>query len=79
VNLDGVYYGQGRIINEGFFDMKQVEILRGPQALFFGKNASAGVISFRSADPATTSRLPPAPATSSKARSPTWRAWSPGR
>jgi outer membrane receptor protein involved in Fe transport len=51
VNLDGVYYGQGRIINEGFFDMKQVEILRGPQALFFGKNASAGVVSFRSADP----------------------------
>src|SRR4051812_16504896 len=51
VNLDGVYYGQGRIINEGFFDMKQVEILRGPQALFFGKNATAGVISFRSADP----------------------------
>jgi iron complex outermembrane receptor protein len=51
VNLDGVYYGQGRIINEGFFDMKQVEILRGPQALFFGKNASAGVISFQSADP----------------------------
>jgi iron complex outermembrane receptor protein len=51
VNLDGVYYGQGRVINEGLFDMKQVEILRGPQALFFGKNASAGVISFHSADP----------------------------
>jgi outer membrane receptor protein involved in Fe transport len=51
VNLDGVYYGQGRIINEGFFDMQQVEILRGPQALFFGKNATAGVLSFRSADP----------------------------
>ncbi len=51
VNLDGVYYGQGRILNEGFFDMKQVEILRGPQALFFGKNATAGVISFQSADP----------------------------
>src|SRR5579885_554696 len=42
VNIDGVYYGQGRIINEGFFDMKQVEILKGPQALFFGKNATAG-------------------------------------
>lgn len=51
VNIDGVYYGQGRIINEGFFDMKQVEILKGPQALFFGKNATAGVISFTSADP----------------------------
>ena len=51
VNVDGVYYGQGRIINEGFFDMKQVEILKGPQALFFGKNSSSGVISFTSADP----------------------------
>jgi len=51
VNVDGVYYGQGRIINEGFFDMKQVEILKGPQALFFGKNATAGVISFTSANP----------------------------
>ena len=51
VNVDGVYYGQGRIINEGFFDMKQVEILKGPQALFFGKNATAGVLSFTSANP----------------------------
>jgi len=51
VILDGVYYGQGRIINEGFFDMKQVEVLRGPQALFFGKNATAGVLSFTSGDP----------------------------
>jgi outer membrane receptor protein involved in Fe transport len=51
VNVDGVYYGQGRIINEAFFDMKQVEILKGPQALFFGKNASAGAIAFTSADP----------------------------
>jgi iron complex outermembrane receptor protein len=51
VNVDGVYYGQGRIINEGFFDMRQVEILKGPQALFFGKNATAGVLSFTSASP----------------------------
>jgi outer membrane receptor protein involved in Fe transport len=51
VNVDGVYYGQGRIINEGFFDMRQVEILKGPQALFFGKNATAGVLSFTSANP----------------------------
>lgn len=54
VTVDGVYYGQGRIINEGFFDMARVEILRGPQALFFGKNASAGVLSFTSADPGDT-------------------------
>ena len=51
VIVDGVYYGQGRIINEGFFDMKQVEILKGPQALFFGKNATSGVLAFTSANP----------------------------
>jgi len=49
--VDGVYYGQGRIINEGFFDLSRVEILKGPQALFFGKNATAGVISLTTADP----------------------------
>jgi iron complex outermembrane recepter protein len=51
VNVDGVYLGQGRAINEGFFDMKQVEILKGPQALYFGKNATAGVISLETNDP----------------------------
>lgn len=49
--VDGVYYGQGRIINEGFFDLARVEVLKGPQALFFGKNATAGVISLTTADP----------------------------
>lgn len=52
--VDGVYYGQGRIINEGFFDLGRVEILKGPQALFFGKNATAGVISLTTADPTAT-------------------------
>ncbi|WP_454884153.1 TonB-dependent receptor [Sphingomonas oryzagri] len=51
VVVDGVYYGQGRVINEGFFDLDRIEILKGPQALFFGKNATAGVISLTSADP----------------------------
>jgi len=51
VIVDGAYYGQGRVINEGFFDMARLEILKGPQALFFGKNATAGVISMTTADP----------------------------
>lgn len=51
VVLDGVYYGQGRIIQEGFLDLGRIELLKGPQALFFGKNATAGVISLTSADP----------------------------
>ncbi len=49
--VDSVYYGQGRVINEGFFDLARVEILKGPQALFYGKNATAGVISLTTADP----------------------------
>jgi outer membrane receptor protein involved in Fe transport len=51
VIVDGVYYGSGRTLNEGLFDSGQLEILKGPQALFFGKNATAGVISVTTADP----------------------------
>ncbi|WP_232492720.1 TonB-dependent receptor [Novosphingobium kaempferiae] len=54
VVVDGVYYGQGRVINEGFLDLEGVEVLKGPQSLFFGKNATAGVISLRTADPSST-------------------------
>ncbi|MFV0278407.1 MAG: TonB-dependent receptor [Parahaliea sp.] len=51
VIVDGVYYGQGRVLNEGMFDMSQIELLKGPQTLFFGKNATAGVISLTTAKP----------------------------
>jgi outer membrane receptor protein involved in Fe transport len=51
VIVDGVYYGQGRTINEGFFDLAGIEILKGPQSLFYGKNATAGVISITTANP----------------------------
>src|SRR5712671_1683685 len=57
VVIDDVYYGQGRIIEEGFFDLKELEVLKGPQALFFGKNATAGVISLTSADPTKESEF----------------------
>jgi len=51
VVLNGAYYGQGRVLNEGMFDLGQIEILKGPQSLFFGKNATAGVISLTTAKP----------------------------
>jgi len=51
VVLNGAYYGQGRVLNEGMFDLAQIEILKGPQSLFFGKNATAGVISLTTAKP----------------------------
>jgi iron complex outermembrane receptor protein len=49
--INGAYYGQGRVLNEGMFDLGQIEILKGPQSLFFGKNATAGVLSITSAKP----------------------------
>ena len=51
VAIDGVQTSDGRITQMGFFDLQQVEVLKGPQALFFGKNSPAGVISIKSADP----------------------------
>lgn len=35
-------------------DVESVEVLKGPQALFFGKNSPAGVISVRTADPTSS-------------------------
>lgn len=51
LNIDGLQTSQGFSYNSAFFDVGQVEVLKGPQALFFGKNAPAGVIAIRSADP----------------------------
>jgi outer membrane receptor protein involved in Fe transport len=51
VNVDGVYYGQGRAIDEGLYDVDGVQVLKGPQALFYGKNATAGAVAIQTRDP----------------------------
>lgn len=51
LNIDGLQVSQGSAYSIGTFDMAQVKVLRGPQALFFGKASSGGVISIRTADP----------------------------
>jgi len=51
IMIDGVYFPQGRAINEGLFGVSQVAILKGPQALYFGKNATAGVVSIMTNNP----------------------------
>ncbi len=51
LNIDGLQLTQGASYSVGMFDMAQVEVLKGPQALFFGKNSPGGVISIRTADP----------------------------
>ena len=51
LNIDGLQLSQGLAYSSGMFDMGQVEVLEGPQALFYGKSSPGGVISIRSADP----------------------------
>lgn len=51
LNVDGVPISTAQLLRAAQLDLKQIEVLRGPQALFFGKNSIAGIISLISADP----------------------------
>jgi iron complex outermembrane receptor protein len=51
LNIDGLSMTQGLAFQAGLFDLAQVEVLKGPQSLFFGKNSPGGVIALRTADP----------------------------
>jgi len=49
--VDGIHYGKSRQIRTGLFDLQQVEVLRGPQGILFGKNTLAGAINVTTASP----------------------------
>lgn len=51
INVDGVVVNRGRFIHNSYMDMGQLEILKGPQSLYFGKSATAGVVSITTNDP----------------------------
>jgi len=51
LNIDGVVLSSHRLIVTGQMDMRQIEVLKGPQSLYFGKSATAGVVSIHSNDP----------------------------
>jgi len=51
LNIDGLGFSQAMAYSSGLFDMKQIEVLRGPQSLYFGKNSTAGVIAIHTRDP----------------------------
>lgn len=49
--IDDVFYNRGRWVQQSFMDMARVEVLKGPQPLYFGKNTPAGVVVVTTADP----------------------------
>jgi iron complex outermembrane receptor protein len=57
LNIDGLAFSQGLSYQSGMFDLAQIEVLKGPQALFFGKSSPGGVIAIRTADPGDRTEL----------------------
>ena len=51
INLDGVQHSSSQLMRFGLFELASAEVLKGPQALFFGKNSPAGVISLKTNNP----------------------------
>jgi iron complex outermembrane receptor protein len=51
INIDGVQFSNAEVLRVGQFDVERIEVLKGPQALFFGKNSPGGVISIQTAKP----------------------------
>lgn len=49
VSLDGVYQSEGLFGSQ--FDVARVEVLRGPQGTFYGRNATAGSVNVITNDP----------------------------
>lgn len=49
--VDGVYRSRSAAMIGDLPDISRVEVLRGPQSTLFGKNASAGIISFVTKEP----------------------------
>ncbi len=53
-NLDGLPMSRGREILFSQFDVERIEVLKGPQALFYGKNTTGGLISVITKGPTDT-------------------------
>ncbi|NVJ97957.1 MAG: TonB-dependent receptor [Alphaproteobacteria bacterium] len=53
---DGFYLGPSYGLNQNLLDVSQVEVLRGPQGTFFGRNSIAGAVTLISDKPANEMR-----------------------
>ncbi|MFU8816017.1 MAG: TonB-dependent receptor, partial [Pseudomonadales bacterium] len=51
MHINDVYLNSPRVFETEYYDMTQVEILRGPQGTLFGRNATGGAVNLRTARP----------------------------
>ncbi len=51
MHVNDVYIHNPRIFETEYYDMEQVEVLRGPQGTLFGRNATGGVVNLKTARP----------------------------
>ncbi|WP_395407444.1 TonB-dependent receptor [Pseudoduganella sp. UC29_106] len=51
LDFDGMAISRGRVLNDAMFDIDEIDVLKGPQTLYFGKNSPGGVVSVKSASP----------------------------
>jgi iron complex outermembrane recepter protein len=49
--IDGVYQSRSRAFSQSMVDLQQVEVLKGPQGILFGKNTIAGAIKVETTNP----------------------------
>jgi iron complex outermembrane receptor protein len=54
VSLDGVYLSRPSAIAPAFFDLDRVEVLKGPQGVLYGRNATGGAVNLVTRGPTQT-------------------------
>lgn len=55
IYMDGNYVGRGIGVNSTLLDVRDVQVLSGPQGTLFGRNTTGGAILIKTNDPQTTS------------------------
>jgi outer membrane receptor protein involved in Fe transport len=49
--VDGIHFGRASQVKNQFLDLAQVEVLKGPQPVYFGQNAGAGALNITTRKP----------------------------
>jgi outer membrane receptor protein involved in Fe transport len=52
--IDGIHFGRGSQVLNSYMDIERLEVLKGPQPVFFGQNAAAGALNITTRKPGDT-------------------------